>query len=299
MIKHLVLSGGGHNIISMCGAISYLQKEEYINLDEIESIDGTSAGSILGFAFLIGMDGSELENYLLNRPWEKVFDITPEVIFQTFKEKGLFDVKTMEEILRPIIKSCGYDESLTLSELYEKTQTDFYIYATELNTLSLVTISHHTHPSMRVIDAVYQSCAIPPLFKPIIHSENSECLLDGGVFANYPLHCFLERMPDNIDKDTIFGIKLKQEQIEEDNIVADSNITEYVFSLVRKLIQHIVIHKEHHIHIPNELLIFSKGMSFETLKQTIRSKEARVSLLNEGRKYASLYLIYKKKEKEN
>ena len=131
----------------------------------------------------------------------------------------------------------------------------------------------------------------------LLIQKKSECLLDGGVFANYPLHCFLERMPDDIDKNTVFGIKLKQEQIEEDNIVAESNITEYVFSLVRKLIQHIVIYKEHDIHIPNELLIFSKGMSFETLKQSIHSREAREHLLNEGRKYASLYLIYKNKER--
>lgn len=296
-IESLILSGGGHNIISMCGALTYLQKENYIDFNKLKSVDATSAGALLGFAYLLGMDGDELEHYILRRPWEKVFDITPDIVFQAFKEKGLFDIKTMEEILRPIIKSCGMDESITLQELYEKTETEFYIYATELNKLTLVAMSHKTHPSMRVVDAVYQSCAIPPLFKPMIISDNSECLLDGGVFANYPLHCFLERMPEDIDRDTLFGIKLKQEQIEEDNITAESNITEYVFSLVRKLIQHIVIHKEHDIHVPNELLIYSKGISFETLKQSIHSQETREHLLKEGRRYASVYLIYKKKEK--
>ena len=294
-IEHVVISGGGHNIITMCGAISYLQREKYLDFANLKSVDGTSAGSLLGFTFLLGMDGEELENYLLNRPWEKVFDLTPEVMFQTFQGKGLFDIHTMEEILRPIIKSCGVEETLTLQELYERTNTDFYIYATELNKLKMVTLSHHTHPNMRVIDAVYQSCAVPPLFKPIICDENAECLLDGGVFANYPLHCFFDRMPEDVDKETVFGIKLKHEQIEKDNIGDKSNITEYIFSLIRKLIQHIVIHREYDVQIPNELLIYSKGMSFETLKQSIHSRSEREHLMSEGRRYASVYLIYKQK----
>lgn len=295
-IEHLVLSGGGHNIISMCGAINYLQKQNYLDFGKIKSIDATSAGSILGFVFLIGMDGDELENYLLNRPWEKVFDITPEIIFQTFKEKGLFSIKTMEEILRPIVKSCGYEMTITLEELFEKTQTEFYIYVTELNKLELLSFSHITHPNMRVIDAVYQSCAIPPLFKPVINDKNGSCNLDGGVFANYPLHCFLDRVGNEYDKEKVFGIKLKHEEIEQDKIVSESNVTEYIFCLVRKLIQNIVIHKEHDITVPNELLIYTKGMSFETIKQNIYSREARENLLKEGKRYASVYYIYKSKE---
>ena len=74
-----------------------------------------------------------------------------------------------------------------------------------------------------------------------------------------------------------------------------SNITEYIFSLIRKLIQHIVIHREYDVQIPNELLIYSKGMSFETLKQSIHSRSEREHLMSEGRRYASVYLIYKQK----
>lgn len=292
MIEHLILSGGGHNIITICGALTYLKKENYIDFNNLLSIDATSAGSLLAFALLIGIDSDELENYMINRPWEKVFDITPDIIFKTFNSKGLFDRKIFEDILEPIVNSCGVEMSITLKELYERTRTDFYIYSTELNTLELVTLSHNTNPDMLVIDAIYMSCAIPPLFKPVVYENN--CYLDGGIFANYPLHCFLERV-DAPDLSKVFGVKLKYEQIQQDNIQDGSNITEYIFTLVKKLIQHIIIHREHQIDIPNELLIYSKGMSFETLKRSIYSQKERETLLGEGRRYASVYHIYKEK----
>ena len=62
-IQHLILSGGGHNIISMFGALSFLKKENYLDFKNLLTIDATSAGSLLAFALIIGMDEDELENY--------------------------------------------------------------------------------------------------------------------------------------------------------------------------------------------------------------------------------------------
>ena len=293
MIHHLILSGGGHNIVSMLGAIGLLLEKKYLNIGSLKTIDATSAGTMLAFMLMVGMECKELENYFLNRPWEKVFNISPELIFQCFQNKGIFGKETFSKMLDPILKSCNVDPLMTMAELNEKTGIEFTIYVTELNNLKLVSLSHLTHPKMEVIEAIYQSCAVPPLFKPVVEGEH--CYLDGGVFANYPLHCFLERNPE-VDKNTVFGIKLKQEQVQEDNIQQNTNITEYFFTLMRKLIQHIVIHREHNVSIPNELLIYTKGMSFETLKRSIQSREERQMLLSEGRRYASVYHIYKTKE---
>lgn len=297
-IEHLVLSGGGHNIIAMFGAVSFLKKQKYLDFDKITSIDATSAGSLLAFAFMMGINEDELENYIINRPWEKVFDVTPEIIFETFQKRGLFGVSVFEEILRPIVKTCGVELSITMKELYDIGNIDFYIYTTELNKLEEVVIHHSTFPDMRVVDAIYKSCAVPPLFKPDIIDDN--CYLDGGIFSNYPIHCFIKRMTDaslDVNKNKIFGIKLKYEEHENDKITTTSNINEYLFGLIKKLIQHVVIHKEYNIEIPNELIIYSKGMSFETLKKSTQSQEERKLLMEEGRRYASVYHIYKEKEK--
>jgi predicted acylesterase/phospholipase RssA len=298
MIEHLVISGGGHNVITMCGAISLLKKKNYLDFSTLKSVDATSAGTILAFAFLLGIDEDEMENYLINRPWEKVFNISPDVVFEAFRKKGLFDINVMKEIMNPIVKSCGVSIDITLRELYHRTDTDFYIYATELNNLEMITFSHTTHPDMPVINAVYLSCAVPPLFKPL--TENNKCFLDGGVFANYPIDCFLERMrvysEMDVDLSKVFGIKLIYESSEKDIISEESNISEYVFCLIKKLIQNMVIHREDHYNIPNELIIYSKGISFETLNEAIHSIEARDNLVKEGKKYANVYHIYKSKQ---
>ena len=47
-IKHLVLSGGAYKGLYIIGAMKELLKENYINIDDIENIYGTSVGALIG-----------------------------------------------------------------------------------------------------------------------------------------------------------------------------------------------------------------------------------------------------------
>ena len=47
MIKYLVLSGGGQNFFNYIGIFEHLLNIDYINIDNIKSIYGTSSGSII------------------------------------------------------------------------------------------------------------------------------------------------------------------------------------------------------------------------------------------------------------
>jgi predicted acylesterase/phospholipase RssA len=47
-IKHLVISGGGPLGLRYLGALEKLEQEEFWKLENIESIYGTSIGSIIG-----------------------------------------------------------------------------------------------------------------------------------------------------------------------------------------------------------------------------------------------------------
>lgn len=291
MIEHIIISGGGHNIIAMFGAITYLKSQNYIDFTKIKTLDGTSAGALLGFTMLLNIDDTELIDYIIDRPWEKIFDITPEVVFQAFKEKGLFDIKLIEQMMEPLLKTADIQRDITMLELYNKTGIEFTIYATELNTLTCVEYSYINSPNEKVLSLIYQSCAIPPFFKPVIESAKPSCLFDGGIFANYPLNIFLNRNPE-IELDKILGIKLIYQDCSNTLVNADSNIIEYLFSMILQLVQHIIKDKEY-VKIPNELLIYSKGMTFSTLKNTIQSSKERKSLIEEGKGYASVYHSYK------
>jgi hypothetical protein len=47
-IKHLVISGGGPIMIQILGAIQHLETNKIVDMKNIESIYGTSAGAIVG-----------------------------------------------------------------------------------------------------------------------------------------------------------------------------------------------------------------------------------------------------------
>ena len=47
-IKNLVISGGGPIMVQVLGAIQHLEKNNFVDLKNIETIYGTSAGAIVG-----------------------------------------------------------------------------------------------------------------------------------------------------------------------------------------------------------------------------------------------------------
>ena len=63
MINNLILSGGGIKGISLIGAIEYLYEKNYMN--NINTILGTSIGSIIGYLIIIGYTPEELYNIII------------------------------------------------------------------------------------------------------------------------------------------------------------------------------------------------------------------------------------------
>ena len=294
VIEHIILSGGGHNILSIFGALSFLKAKKYFEMGNVKSIDGTSAGAMLGFALLLGLNDDDIESYLVERPWESVFNITPELVFQSFQSKGLFDVRLIEQIFKPLLDAADIPLSITFKELYEKTKVEFTVYVTELNELKTQCISYKNEPDMRILEGIYRSSAIPPLFKPII--DNKCCFLDGGVFSNYPLDEFIERNPE-VERKSIFGIKLLGSPNKVSDIITEtSTITDYITSTIKKLIQQIIIHKDNNSVIPNELLFHSSTFTYRALKESISSQSERQRLMDEGKRRASEFYRYKNKE---
>ena len=74
-IKHLVISGGGPSMIQTLGAIQHLETTEFINIHNIETIYGTSAGAIVGVLIALKYDWVTSNDYIIIRPWLDVFAI--------------------------------------------------------------------------------------------------------------------------------------------------------------------------------------------------------------------------------
>ena len=80
VIKHLVIAGGGPVLVQILAAIQELEKHKYLNMKDITSIYGTSAGAIIAVFISLNFDWETINDYIIKRPWQDVFQIKPQTI---------------------------------------------------------------------------------------------------------------------------------------------------------------------------------------------------------------------------
>ena len=83
----MVLSGGGPLGLRYLGVIEKLEQECFWKFDEIESIYGTSIGSIIGAFICLKYDWETLNKYIIERPWHDAFKVNAKQIFDSYYNK--------------------------------------------------------------------------------------------------------------------------------------------------------------------------------------------------------------------
>ena len=71
MIKYLVLSSGAYDFFKELSVLYYLQKKEYLQLDNLNKIYGVSSGSLVGLLLCLNVDYNIIYDYFIERPWHK------------------------------------------------------------------------------------------------------------------------------------------------------------------------------------------------------------------------------------
>ena len=199
MIEHLVMSGAGTNGLVQLGLLDYLLDNEYFVLSNIKSIYGTSAGAIISILLLIGVSVSEIKDYIIQRPWEKFFDIS-------FQEKGIFQSTYLYDMVKPFMLAYDIPDTYTLLELYEKSGIDLHIFTTKINGLVCVDLNHITYPTVTLSEAIMMTASVPVIFTPIKY--NNEYYIDGGLINNCPLQSIQN---ENYNPDSILIIDISQQ----------------------------------------------------------------------------------------
>ncbi len=229
-IKHLVISGGGPLGLRYLGALEKLEQEDFWKLDDIESIYGTSIGSIIGTFICLKYDWETLNKYIIERPWHDAFKVNAKQIFDSYYNKGLFDKKLAEIIFKPLLQAKDLDLNITLKEFYEFSKIDLHIFTFELNKFETIELSHTTHPELSLLQALTMSSALPGIFMPTI--IDNCCYVDGGVMCNYPLNYCLR---DHNNTDEILGIKSSYDKETDSyknvDVTQDTSLLEYVICL--------------------------------------------------------------------
>lgn len=290
MIEHIVINGGGPTGLISYGALKYLFEQEFINMANIKSIYGTSIGAIVGVILSLRYDWVTLDDYFIKRPWEKVFKIEPDNLFEMYYSKGIFQFSIVREILKPLLSAKDLSENITLSEYNEYTKTDHHFFTVELNSFEKIDLNHKTHPDLSLLSALEMSCAVPILCKPII--TDNKCYIDGGLFDNYPINECLKN--EKCTEDQVLGIRNRWTQ-DDISITDNMNLFQYLQVSLQKIVKH--VQKDN---IPKSIRYEVKCLCDENISEIsnwivyMTDREKRLELIKSGKNYAELFFNYEK-----
>jgi predicted acylesterase/phospholipase RssA len=282
-IKHLVISGGGPIMIQILGAIQHLEKNEIVDMKNIESIYGTSAGAIVGVLICLKFDWETINDYIIKRPWQDVFPIKVQNIFDAYTKKGIFDIKTIEKCFKPLLDAKDIPIDINLEDFFKLSNIELHLYSFEINDYKVHDISHLTHPKLSLMTAIQMTCGLPILVTPVC--VDNKCYIDGGMACNYPLNYCIEsgKKPDEI-----LGFKNKYSD-EKENVNSDSTILDFLLSFLFKAVFSVNTDRNQQ-QIKNEVTCDAHYLSFDVLKNTLSNIEVRRDLFKNGTETAKKFI---------
>tara|TARA_Y100000992_G_scaffold300767_1_gene270101 strand:- start:6305 stop:7216 length:912 start_codon:yes stop_codon:yes gene_type:complete len=239
-IENLVISGGGPAGFAFYGVLKELCKKEIIESSNIKNIYANSAGCIIAVIFALGYSWEEIDKYLIERPWSKIFKIQLNNIFAAYEKRGLYNVSVFHQILDPLLLGKGLEPNVTLKEFYEFRDVKLNFISTKIRNMSMETFNYETHPNWQLCDVILCSCSVPVLFTPFFYDNDLLC--DGGFMSNYPVDSLLS---DKLDPNKTIGISISPRLTtdEENNNLNQSsedynnyNLLDYLITLFFHLI---------------------------------------------------------------
>ncbi len=279
MIENIVINGGGPTVFNVYGALRESCKQGLWNHADVKHYYGTSAGAIMAVMMALQYSWEELDDFIIKRPWQTVWQFNVLKVYDYYCNKGIFGNEIFVELLGPLLRGKDLETGCTLQELFNATNKTLHLYTIELSTFTLTEITHTAFPNMKVIEAVHASAALPILFQPLKYE--GLYYTDGGIMLNYPL-CKCESDPD-----TVLGIR---------NIYSGSNanvhsvqgIFEYLSYIMNMVIDK--IQGQSTRKIKHELLIETGFIDYSSILRLANSAEERKALIEMGADNVKKYI---------
>tara|TARA_R110002074_G_scaffold122218_7_gene256901 strand:+ start:10680 stop:11474 length:795 start_codon:yes stop_codon:yes gene_type:complete len=192
MIKYLILGPGALGYFSLLGHLKKLHNKHLLH--ELKEISGSSAGSILGFLYIVYK--GNIDEILKTSLAIDLQALTKAQLSSLLIKYGFVDISTVKVILSNICKRRMGEGDPTFEQLFEHMNVNLYISAYCVTDNKTEYFSLGTHPSLSVIDAVCASIAIPILFST--SSINNKIYIDGGTHEKMPSVPFLGHKLEDI-----------------------------------------------------------------------------------------------------
>jgi len=286
MIKNIVLAAGAYKGIYILGALNYLSKIKYYNIENIETIYGGSVGGLIGAILCLKIDWDDINTYIIDRPWNKVLKFDGSFIFSMVTQKGLFDEQVFHIFFKNLLESKGLTVDVTLKEFYDFCNIELYLHTVNVNTLIVRKLSYKTDPNMKLLDAIYASCCMPFVFQPKIIDDIY--YIDGAVKNCYPIDFCIQ---DGKKEEETLGIKIR-DLTKKNEITVGDNLFSYGYYLFNSLLCE--YRTKCDINIKNQIIIPAKQSTIEVAVSIVNNKKTRQEFLELGERYAKLFFEYQK-----
>jgi predicted acylesterase/phospholipase RssA len=192
-LETLVFSGGGIRGLSYVGALMAFQDSYGVSASKhFQTFVGTSVGSIFALVCAIGADLEQSLRVFETIGLESVFHKDPTWLLSNY---SLNDGSALKSLVTHLLQLRDLDPSITLGDLYKKTQKHLVIVVVDLLSASTLYLDHTNEGStMLVIDAIMGSMSLPLMFPPVspnASTSNGPMLLsDGGLLDNFAIARF-------------------------------------------------------------------------------------------------------------
>ena len=278
MIKSIIISGGGHSVFTFYGIIKQALLSKYIVYENLESLYGTSAGSLICLLIALNIETEVLDNYLINKPWQELFHLTFDSFMHLYETFGIFNNDIFVDIFSHLFEYKELDVNITFEEFYQYNNLDIHLYSTKLENLEYTDFNHLTTPKMKVLDAIHASCAVPFIFPP--YKQDTAYYLDGSIMIDLPLEPALTKH----DKEEVLVIKKFSESIV---LKENPNLLDYMGFVFVNLIHKIIICNNQHIE--NFIVVKDNIVSLDDILQMASQKEKRNNAIQSGMDLFELY----------
>jgi predicted acylesterase/phospholipase RssA len=280
--KHLVISGGATAGLTYYGALKESCAQKIWNIENIQTIYGTSIGAIIACMLALKYEFDVLDNYIINRPWQQIFKYDMFTILDSITNRGIYNIKVIEEMFAPLLACNDLSIDITMQDFFDWSGIEIHIIAVELLSFTLVDFSYKTHPEWRVMDAVFCSSSLPVIMTPFFKDGKVYC--DGGFLANYPIN---ECLNNGADPNEVLGFA-RSAILKSVDITDESNLLDYIVTIVSKICENIVMMPKLKT-IKLEYLLDTDPSSFSNMFKAFNNREERERLINIGVDYVKKY----------
>jgi predicted acylesterase/phospholipase RssA len=179
-MKYLAIGPGAMGMFSLAGSIYWLEDQ----LEEIEEISGSSAGSIIGLFLSLNKKPQDIIDFLFNVDFLTYYKFKLKNFVSKF---GLIEASNAKQLF---IDFLGRDPK------FKDLKKKLYISVYNVNFHKTQYFSIDTHPNMSAIDAMFMSISIPLLFTS--SKLDDSIYIDGGIFEKIPMSPFLNKKREDV-----------------------------------------------------------------------------------------------------